>query len=196
VESQAAVGEHAAGEVIAKFALDEAGYGVVSLSSPHDKGLELFANGLVEERLLWTARCVVSAAIGGEAGGVAAAGIPPGRRCELHAARRNARARAQVVRGEGSVNAGSHDGRGAAFTPSSKTGSPTQPASPATEQFPLPRGRLERLPRAHRWPQRLQGRLRRYVPPPLDPTRRPHRGYRTLGRTPAQIVWGALDANS
>ncbi len=25
---------------------------------------------------------------------------------------------------------------------------------------------------------------------------RPHRGYRTHGRTPAQIVWGALDANS
>jgi transposase InsO family protein len=25
---------------------------------------------------------------------------------------------------------------------------------------------------------------------------RPHRGYRTRGRTPAQIVWGALDANS
>jgi hypothetical protein len=35
----------------------------------------------------------------------------------------------------------------------------------------------------------LQGYLKLYN------YERPHRGYRTRGRTPAQIVWGAIDAN-
>jgi hypothetical protein len=67
------VGQHPASEERAEFALDEAGYGVVSLSSPREKGLEVFANGLVEERRLGTTRFVISAPVRGEAGGVAAA---------------------------------------------------------------------------------------------------------------------------
>ncbi len=95
VQAQESVGEDAAAQIGAELVLDEAGRRLIALASAREKGFELVANGLVEQRAFGTPRLV-----GGAAGSGGGRGDGPGPRRNAVLAttrRRNATARGMPV---------------------------------------------------------------------------------------------------